>query len=123
MSVFISTYFSRYVPGGEASPGQFNFEASMGGGGGGDDESSGDGVFEADRLLFSTGADYPLDMSLVVVIRMKKVLIINNYPNSKLAGSGDTGSLLEIHFLEEDVSGICGAAVAGRERFFISSID
>ena len=41
-------------------------------------------------------------------------LTINNYPNSELADSGDTGSLLEICLLEEGRSGICGAAVAGR---------
>ena len=50
-------------------------------------------------------------------------LIIKNSPNSELSDSGDTGPLLEIRLLEEGVSGICGAAVAGGERFCMLSMD
>ena len=55
--------------------------------------------------------------------RGKKDLIINNYPNSKLDESGDTGLLLEIRLLEEGGSGICGAELASGERFCISYMD
>ena len=55
--------------------------------------------------------------------RVKKYLIINIYPNSDLADSLEIVPLLEICFLEEVGSGICVAAVAGVERFFMSSMD
>ena len=44
-------------------------------------------------------------------------LTIDNSPNSELAGSGDTGPLLEISLLEEDGRGICGSEVAGGASF------
>ena len=58
-----------------------------------------------------------LEMSLVGGTRGHKGLIINNSPNSELAGSGDTGPLLKISLLEEGGSGICGATVAGGASF------
>ena len=63
------------------------------------------------------------EMSLVGGTRGKKVLIINNPPDREFADSGDTCPLLEISLLEEGVSGIFGAAVAGGARFFMSSMD
>ena len=44
-------------------------------------------------------------------------LAINNYSNSELANSRDTGPLLEIILFEEGGSGICGSAVTDRESF------
>ena len=62
-------------------------------------------------------------MSLVGGTRGQQGLIINNYPNRELTDSGDTDYLLESCLLEEGGSGICGSAVAGRARFFLSSMD
>ena len=72
--------------------------------GGGVDAYSGDGGLEPARLLFTTGAESLLEVSLVVGTRVKKELIINNSPNSELADSRDTGPLLEISFMEKDGS-------------------
>ena len=68
-------------------------------------------------MLFMPGVESPSKMSLVGGTRGKKELIINNYPNSDISDGGDTGLLLGINLLEDDGSGICGATVAGRERF------
>ena len=50
-------------------------------------------------------------------------LTIDNYPNSELSDSGNTGPLLEIRLLEEGGSVICGAAVDGGASFCMSYMD
>ena len=72
---------------------------------------------EAAQFLFRPAVESPSWMLLVGGTRGKKGLIINNSPTSELADSSDTDLLLEIILLEEGGSGICGAAVAGGERF------
>ena len=68
-------------------------------------------------MLFMPGVESPSKMSLVGGTRGQKELVINNYLNSDIYDGGDTGLLLGINLLEDDGSGICGATVAGRERF------
>ena len=77
---------------GEANPGKFNFGVGTGGNG---DEYSGDGFLEVAQSLFGMVVESPSYISVVGVTRGKKVLFINNSPNSELADSGDTGLLLE----------------------------
>ena len=54
---------------------------------------------------------------------MKKFLIRNHSPDNELAGSRDTGLLLEIRLLGGSVSAICGAALASGARFCTSFMD
>ena len=54
---------------------------------------------------------------------MKNFLIINHSPDNELAGSRDTGLLLEIRLLDESVSAICGVALASGARFCTSFMD
>ena len=104
----------------EARPDKFNFGRLCGGGG---DGSSGYIGLEASKLVLRQCAESRSDMSLLGGTRETKKLTINNHSNSKLADSGDTGPLLETSFLKEAGSGICGAAMAGGERFCMSSMD
>ena len=57
-------------------------------------ESSGYGGLEADRSLFRPDVDSPLEQSLLVGTRGRHGLTMDNYTNSELANSGDTGPLL-----------------------------
>ena len=74
-------------------------------------------------MLFMPDMESPSDMSLVGGTRRQQGLIINNSPNSELAYSRETGSLLEICLLEEGGSRICGGEVDDRERFCMSSMN
>ena len=75
---------------------------------------------EAARSLLRPESDSPSELSLVGGTSGRHGLTIENYQNSELADSGNTGPLIEIRLLEEGGKGTCGAAVAGRARFFIS---
>ena len=112
-SVRMSSSLSRSSPEGEARPGKFNFGVGKGRG----DESSGDGGFEAARLLFRTYVESPSNISLVGGTRVQHRLSINNSSNSELANSRDTVLLLDISLFKKGGSGICGAAVADRSIF------
>ena len=72
---------------------------------------------DAAQSLFRLDMGSPLEMSLVEGTRRQHGLTINNSPNSELCDSRETGTLLEICLMEEGGSGICGAAMADRERF------
>ena len=104
---------SRSGPGCKARPGKFSFGVGTGGEG----ESSGDGGLDVSRLLFRMEAESPSELLLVVGTSRRHGSTIDNYPNSKLSDSEDTGPLLEISLLEEGRRGVCGASVAGRARF------
>ena len=77
---------------------------------------------EAAQLLSIPGTESPLEISLVRGTRGHKRLIINNYLNSELSDSGDTFLMLGFFLLEEGISVICGAAVSGGSRVFMSSM-
>ena len=68
-------------------------------------------------MLFRPDAESLSEMSLVGGARGHHELTVNNSPNSELCDSRETGTLLEICLMEEGGSGICGAAMADRERF------
>ena len=74
-------------------------------------------------MLFRPDAESPSEMALVGGNRRHHGLNINNSPNIKIYNIGDTGPLLGICVLEEGVSGICGASVAGGARFCVLSMD
>ena len=90
---------------------------------GGGDKYSGDGGLEAACSLFKPDAESPSELSLLGGTSGRHGLTIDNSPNRKLSNRGDAGLLLGIRLLEKYVKGICGAAVASRESFFMSSMD
>ena len=73
--------------------------------------------------MFRPEAESPSELSLFGGTKGKHGLTIYNSPNIELSDSGDAGPLLDIRFLEEGGRGICGSAVTGGARFFMSSMN